>query len=337
MNPIPYIQNLSRKEVGEEAPWLLTPTPADPVTANKAAHNKWKSDPTTDWFFLSGYLGANPQSRVNEANPAVWQRAFIADYDNNISKADAEAMLKGRNVKVKPTLIHPTISGGVRLIWLFEEPVPISEHTQKSWLEELADKLNLKKLLPGLDACWERTGQYYEWRSDWAELRGDPVSSVTLAGWRFEHAKTASIKDAGYAVPFEVVAAEIEKRWPGKWTGEFLEGSRGARFWDPQADNATAAIVRESGMTCFTGDKSFVSWGEILGRGFVEQYRNDRIGGAVEQVYFTSSGAYLFQEGSAWHELRVDAARRRLHLRGLSLVPEKGTPSEVDKAIAVIE
>lgn len=338
MNPLPCLKNLSRVEVFAAAPWTLNPVPADPVTKTKAEHNAWKSKPDTDWFFLSGYVGTNPAGRVNEGNPPIEQHAFIADYDNNISKADVEAMLKGKNLKIRPTLIHPTTSSGVRLIWLFEEPVPLSEHTIKAWVALVAKKLNASKLLPGLDACWEHPAQYYEWRGDWDDLRGNVIRSATLAGWRVECAEKATVLEAGYSLPFEVAAAEVEKRWPGRWVGEFIAGARGCRFWDPSADNGTAAIVRETGMTCFTGDKAFVSWSEVFGASFVDQYRNDRIGSAVEQVYYTPAGSYLMQEGSEWHDLRIEAARRRLRLRGLSLVVEKGEQqSEVDKAITAVE
>ena len=338
MNPLPCIKNLSRAEVFAAAPWNLNPAPPDPVTATKGEHATWKSKPDTDWFFLSGYVGTNPAGRVNEGNPPIEQHAFIADYDNNISPADVETMLKGKNLKVRPTLIHPTTSSGVRLIWLFEEPVPLSEHTLKAWVTMVAKKLNVVKLLPGLDACWEHPGQYYEWRGDWSPLRGNLIGSATLAGWRVECAEKATVLEAGYSLPFEVAAAEVEKRWPGRWVGEFAANARGCRFWDPSASNATAAIVRETGMTCFTGDKAFVSWGEIFGPGFVDQYRNDRIGTAVEQIFYTPAGSYLLQEGSEWHDLRIDAARRRLRLRGLSLSVEKGEQqSEVDKAISAVE
>ena len=39
-------------------------------------------------------------------------------------------------------------------------------------------------------------------------------------------------------------------------------------------------------MQCFTGPKPFVPWGEIFGRKFVEEYRADTVGAAIEGVWF---------------------------------------------------
>ena len=115
-------------------------------------------------------------------------------------------------------------------------------------------------------------------------------------------------------LPMETVAAEVEKRWPGRWKGEFKLGARGMRFWDDSAANDTAAIVRETGMTCFTGDQAFVTWSQIFGRSFVEEFQTSKLGAASQDIYFVGGG-YLFREAGEWHELRIEAARRRLALR----------------------
>lgn len=330
------LTNLSRKQTIDVDPLTLE-AESVPPERSKAEHAKWRSDAATEWVFLSGFEGSGPDQRIDANNPAARQTAFIADYDQNITKEMVVAAVKGKNCRHRPTLVHPTPSNGVRLIWLFETPVGISPHLSAAWLKLLAEQLKVNKLLPGLDPCWENPAQYYEWRPDWTDLRGPAIPAPILEGWRVQLAEKASVKDADVAIPMEVVATEVEKRWPGRWQGEFRLGARGVRFWDDSASNETAAVVRETGMTCYTGDTAFASWSTIFGKAWVEQFQTNRIGNAVQEVYFVGSG-YVFKEGEEWHELRIEAARRRLATRGLSLTPAKGEEqSEVDKVISSVE
>ena len=253
------LANLSRKQTIDVDPLTLE-AESVPPKRSKAEHAKWRSDAATEWVFLSGFEGVGPDQRIDANNPAARQTAFIADYDQNITKEMVAAAVKGKNCRYRPTLVHPTPTNGVRLIWLFETPVGISPHLSAAWLKLLADQLRISKLLPGLDACWENPAQYYEWRPDWVDLRGPVIPASILEGWRVQLAETGNVKDADVAIPMEVVAAEVEKRWPGRWQGEFRLGARGVRFWDNSASNETAAVVRETGMTCYTGDTAFASW-----------------------------------------------------------------------------
>ena len=136
-------------------------------------------------------------------------------------------------------------------------------------------KLKLSKWFGGLDTtCLGNPQQYYEIGTDWKVFQQDaPIPSSMLEFWLYDAAKDIPIVDDTanlYDIPIETVAAEVEKRFGSRWRGPFEIGRRGVRFWDPSADNETAAIVRKDGMQCFTGGKSFVSWREILGNQFVE-------------------------------------------------------------------
>ena len=37
-------------------------------------------------------------------------------------------------------------------------------------------------------------------------------------------------------IPLSIIAEEVQRRFPGRWQGEFTIGARGVRFWDAQAD-----------------------------------------------------------------------------------------------------
>jgi len=330
------LTNLSRKQTIEVDPLTLE-AESLPPERSKAEHAKWRSDAATEWVFISGFEGVGADQRIDANNPAARQLAFIADYDQNITKDMVATAIKGKRCRYQPSLAHPTPSGGVRLIWLFEKPAGVSPHLMAEWLKLLANQLNITKLLPGIDPCWENASQYYEWRPDWIDLRGPVLSAATLEGWRVQLAEKGNVQGADVVIPVEEVAAEMEKRWPGRWQGEFKLGARGVRFWDDSASNETAAVVRETGMTCYTGDTAFAPWRVIFGSAWVEQFQTNRIGNAAQEVYFVGSG-YVFKEGDDWHELRIEAARRRLALRGLSLTPAKGEElSEVDKVISSVE
>jgi len=332
------LPNLCSSQVLEVDPLALE-AESLPPDMTKTDLAKWRANPETQWVFLSGFEGVGPDQRVDANNPAATQNAFIADYDQNISKEMVADMLRGNQVRFKPTLVCPTPGRGVRLIWMFEPPATgVSPHLMDEWLKLLAKQLAIARLLPGLDPCWENPSQYYDWRPDWPEFRGPQIGRSTIEGWRVKLAEQAKgLLSADVALPMEAVAAEVERRWPGRWCGEFKLGARGCRFWDGSASNETASVVRETGMTCYTGSQAFVSWSQIFGKDWVNQFQNNRVGEASQDVYFIGSG-YLFKEGSEWHELRIEAARRRLSLRGLSLVPGKGEQmSEVDKVISSVE
>ena len=134
--------------------------------------------------------------------------------------------------------------------------------------------------------------------------------------------------------------AEVEKRFPGRWSGDFKEGARGVRFWDPTADNPTAAIVRTTGMTAFTGDRGFMSWSDIFGRQFVTQYQEDRIGRAAADMYCDSEkNYYRLLPSRDWDLCGVEVTRRHLKAAyGLSDSVRRGEVlSEVDQLLHHLE
>jgi hypothetical protein len=324
------ITNLTKSATFKIDPW-------DWTGKEPATKDDWNL-PETSYCFYSGYEGLIPGQRISDANPVEVMSWIIADYDQNIS---AEMVAKAvSKAPLKPAFSHATKSGGVRLLWRLAEPVRTSNtKLHESLMVLVAKKLNLKRLLPGWDEpAWKNAGQYYAVGTNWIKYDNGTVGQTSLVAWMMEAGNKVNWrKGGGVAVPIEVLSAEIEKRWPGRWGGEWSYGARGKRFWDATADNNSAAVLRETGMQCFTGSKSFVTWAEILGPQFVKQYEEDRIGQAIGNVYFDGK-AYWRQDGrNVWRQFDRTNLSAQLRVDGLSSMIDKGeTASEVDRALTHI-
>jgi len=260
---LPCLRNLAQTDTHEACPWEYSPNAFS--TTNPNAYKTWRKQPNTEHLFYSGFVGQAPTIRVSENNPPLEIRALVADYDAAVSDEDLQSGIERAEKYYTPSIVHRTpLSGGVRLIWLLERPLLLPNYdVAKRFLKVAAKYLHAKALLPGLDEqAFENANLYYDVGHTWMEVGGAPIPWVEACGWLVKVSEKA--KWTGDAIPMEVLAAEVQDRFPGRWQGEFSEGARGCRFWDPTADNPTAAIVRPTGMQCFTGLDPFVPWSSIF-------------------------------------------------------------------------
>ena len=326
------IKNLSSCHTTECEPWNTTTQAPQKTQWNK---------PDVDHCFYSGLEGLIAASRIDSKNnPAVFLHWLVADYDGEINQNMRDTVLE-RCVDFKPQYICRTFSGGARLLWKLEEPFPLHKNDLTAkLLKHIRKKLKLSKTLVGLDtAAFEDPAKYYEAGTDWVHLSDDVIPAPFMMQWAIESTHNYAWKKLGPSIPMELIAEEVEKQYPGQWQGEFEVGVRGVRFWDSSADNMTAAVIRESGMQCFTGGQAFVPWSAILGGKFVRQFQADQIGGAVSEVYFDGREYWTQLANGQWQASnKSDLA---LHLkveRGLSaIVPRGSTFSEVDQALHRIQ
>ena len=326
------IKNLSSCHTTECEPWNTTTQAPQKTQWNK---------PDVDHCFYSGLEGLIAASRIDSKNnPAVFLHWLVADYDGEINQNMRDTVLE-RCVDFKPQYICRTFSGGARLLWKLEEPFPLHKNDLTAkLLKHIRKKLKLSKTLVGLDtAAFEDPAKYYEAGTDWVHLSDDVIPAPFMMQWAIESTHNYAWKKLGPSIPMELIAEEVEKQYPGQWQGEFEVGVRGVRFWDSSADNETAAVIRESGMQCFTGGQAFVPWSAILGGKFVRQFQADQIGGAVSEVYFDGREYWTQLANGQWQASnKSDLA---LHLkveRGLSaVVPRGSTFSEVDQALHRIQ
>jgi len=326
------IPNLSSSRTKNCTPWN-TATSAPPKT-------DW-NNPTVDHCFYSGLEGLIQSARIDSKNnPAVFLHWFVADYDGQIDQHMRDTVID-RCCDFKPQYLCRTFSGGARLLWKLETPFPLHRNDLTAkFMRHVKKKLKLSKILVGLDAeAFEDPCKYYEAGTDWVHLSGDVIPSAFIMQWAIESTHNYAWNKLGDPIPIDRVATEVEKQYPGRWHGEFAVGVRGFRFWDSSADNQTAAVIRESGMQCFTGSQAFVPWSAILGRQFVAQFEADRVGGAVAEVYFDGREYWTSLPNKQWQAYnKSDIA---LHLkveRGLSAaVPRGSSYSEVDQALHRIQ
>jgi len=332
------LPNLSDKTVSEQEPWNGT-VRHKPNLKSKPEYRAWSIDPNTRWFFLSGMVGADRYTRVSASNPPVELRAFIADYDMRLTEQDMEKIAgKLLKARFRPSVSHRTFSGGLRLYFLLEEPISVDQQIARPMLEKAMKELGLSRLAPGFDkeAFLQPEHYFAYWPDDAAVALHNRIGTNTITAWKADCLHKADYRDEGIKIPLDVIADKVQEQFPGRWKGAFELGARGVRFWDPSADNDTAAVVCENGMKCFTGPYPFVSWGAIFGKDFVSEIAGNRFADAVRDFY--SDGVnYWGKVAGGW--ARIGHPQMHLILRGKGLATEvpKGEPmSELDRALEFI-
>ncbi|VGO16637.1 hypothetical protein PDESU_05228 [Pontiella desulfatans] len=325
------IPNLASSLTKECSPWNIS-TKAPPKA-------RW-NNPSVEHTFYSGYEGLVAGARIDSKNnPAVMLHWIVADYDGNIDQHMRGSVLE-RCPDFRPQYICRTFSGGARLLWKLESPLPLhNNELSKKLMRYIRKKLRLSKLLVGLDAeALEDPCKYYEAGTDWEKLSDDEIPSAFMMQWAIESTHNYAWPKLGPVIPMDVLEEEVHRQYPGRWKGLFDFGARSTRFWDPDADNETAAIVRESGMQCFTGGQAFVPWASILGRKFVKQFVADRIGGSIAYIYFDGRECWMQLPDGNWESYcKSDMAMILKVDRGLRGSPARGENySEVEQALTRI-
>lgn len=336
-----YIKNHSASALHRADLASLPTLSTRPPFASKDEFAKWCHDSSTEHVF---YVLAEPEHaamRSSGQNPIKFLHGLVADYDG-LPEAITAALPKLKFAAGKaPTWVTTTFSGKARLIWAFERPVPVfTPEVMSKFKSILAKELKVKSLLPGLDeGAWDNPHTPFELGSDWRQPFGDTrlASTIVMAALH-EASDKAKFVAAGPEIPFEAVAAEVERRWPGRWTGPFVEGARGVRFWDARADNATGCTLRQHGVQAWTGESRFIGWPELLGAEFVSQYRANRIGGAIDGVYYDGQDYWMRDQEDLWRGYSGQQIARRLGvLHGLSNEGRRGAQSEIAQAITTVE
>jgi hypothetical protein len=336
---LPCVQNLVSQDVefGDPSDFV----PKVPKFKTKAVYKQWLTQPSSEHLLYCGYVGIIPTLRLHkEANTVHSIIALVADYDAQISERDLEDMLE-RAGDMSPNWVHKTPSGGARLVWLLDRPVLVpSPAVLMKTLKTAAKGLNLKGLLPGFDFenAFLNPTIYYDVGMEWMEIEGAaPLSAQTVEGWLLASCK--SVKWHGDEIPLDEVEKRVNEQFPGRWSGPFTEGTRGPRFWDPLADNPTAAIIRPTGMQCFTGSAGFMPWSKIFGPAFVEQFTASRLSEIIEGVWYDGK-SYWYQSADEKWEARAEKEMGRwLKVeQDLSADKEKNaTFSEVEHALHMID
>lgn len=335
------IPNLVSAQVSPVAePWKFRPAIPEDILADKEKYVAWKSLPTTKHCNLSAVEGLTPGLRVNRQNPPTALHGFIADYDTKISDDMVRTVNSRTKSEFLPNWISRTYSGGLRAVWLFESAVPLSHPELSATFLKLARKaINPRALFPGFeDEAWGDLTKYYDVGWDWQALCSDVIPKNVLCQWQYEAGnKVFQSKTTLKAIPLEQVEAEINRQFPGVMKGVPLnEGNHCRRFWDPTADNDRACVIRSNGLQCFTGDKAFMSWGDILGPAFVRRFESDRTGAILSDTWYDGMGYWRpSPTGAGWIDVNKEDFKLVLRVQyGLSgrADPREGS-SEIDRVM----
>ena len=336
-----FIPNLTAQVAEPCEPW--TADINRPSFPSKEAFRAWCMDPQTQHAFISAFEGRAANLRVSEANPPARMAGLVLDYDAIPPGAPEVMVLNNAPSDLRPAWVSRTFSGHVRLLYRFEEPVPVfTPELAKEFLKRLQRELKLKKLLPGFEPeALLELHKYYEIGTDWLPV-GDGSSVIPkslLTAWLADAGRKHKWADEGPVVPIDVVREEAAKRfgndrWPGGWD-KFDLGARGPRFWDESASDQTSAIIRESGVQYFSDGGGFITWEGIFGPEFMRKWRDDRRGNAIQNFWYDGRQYWRKLASGRWVATsRQDAA---LDLMVDKRLASAGKPSEVDMALYDIQ
>lgn len=323
-----------------EKPWESGLKLPEGLDVNKSDRSKWQIRLTTQHAFISGFEGMTAQMRVSYENHNIPHRmhALITDYDAHVTEARLAEMLVDPPCEFMPAWAIITGSGNLRLVWMFERSIMLAHKDLIiQFLLMLQKKLDLKSWHGALDEkAMADPSQYYEIGFKWIPMKaGAFVPQSYLELWMLNASKKVKLDDDEkdvYQIPMERIAEEVAQRYPdNKWSGPFEEGRRGIRFWDPNADNDTGAVILKSGMMAFSGEQAFMSWRKLLGDAFVSQFKADKVGKIRENVVFDSEDFWILM-GDEWVSKGRADFTQKLRVLGFSDKGVRGaTCTEIDE------
>jgi hypothetical protein len=272
------IRNERDKETRIVQPWLFEPKVPAGLIGNKAAYLEWRNRKDTEHLLYSASVGGHATSaRVSKDNPLSMICGLIADYDCEATPERIESTLANWNGDYLANWLHRTFSGGVRLVFLFEKFVGMDDKEfQRKFLQIARHKLSADSHFAALDeSAWNNLTKYYDVGSEWQRVSESPIQSSHVEAWMMKANAKMRWKSEDTLIPFEDVAAEIQRQYPGQMQLDrrgFEQGARCNAFWEGR-QNPTAAIIQERGIVAFSSHKLFHTWRDILGNKFVDSRR----------------------------------------------------------------
>lgn len=292
-NHLPCLPNLGSQDITWREPWTVPEVPRMQFPT-KDSYKAYITHPKSESCLFSGVSGLNPHQRVSRHNPATRLHAVVADFDTILDESKRLKMLE--RLTIKPNFISRSYSGGTHAIWILEESLPLlpDSNAQRALLQVISKELKLTRAFGAIDEnAFYNLSQLYNVGWEWQAGGGTPIAASRTILWLEAAMKKARSSEGEFSIPLERISAEIGKRFPNRWHGEFTLGARGCRFWDAQADCHTAAIVTENGMVCFTGTHPWRSWKDIFGEEFIKEFQQNTLGKALHDCYFINNKFYV--------------------------------------------
>lgn len=309
-----------------------------PSFSTKAEYRAWCAEASTDHCFYSMAEGDSPNGRISEDNPINKLYGFVADFDAPVDWSNIDNIIKIRcDGGHMPTWRTRTQSGYIRLIWEFESVLPIAPALADSFMKRLSDGLKASMLLAGFDKTSLKSSQYFELGEDWTRI-GDSIPISFVRTVLLKAANDTAIRTEDTSIPLDEVAAEVARRFPNRWKGDFVVGARGPLFWIDDGIDRDGCQVREDGVICYSdrAGTGFRSWASILSRQFVAKHEEKKLSSLLDQYWFNGKAYYKLLNGGP---VIIPKEQLVLELRKAGFCPKlkkNQTISEVEQAVLTI-
>lgn len=313
-----------------------------PAGMSKERYNEWCREPLTRSHFISAWEGLSPTGRVAGTNPARKLHGIVADYDNPNAISKIQAL--STSTKHLPTWVISSFTPGkCRLIWPFEDEVLVTNpDITDAFLQELDKRIKISDALPGFDKASWKESQYFEMGTNWQQINGaTPIPSALLSECMLNGGLKAKIEVGDVDIPLDILEAEINKRWPGRWSGPFQEGAVGPLFWIDPFINHRSAVVRANGMVCYSdrAPSNFMPWRAIFGDKFVEKYETERVARFADMFYFDGNNYWTdYCSPGYWKCFNRTDAQLHLKIANCSpKIPKGRQSSEIEDVLVHIQ
>lgn len=342
MHKYKYLKNLTSSKVytcNSLKDLKVTPKKFD----DKKLRSLWSNHPETDYAYYSLAEGTIASLRITGDNKVTAMYGFVVEYDNikiDCWKTTVKQILAkcGAN---KPTLITRTPSGGVRLVFEFEEQLLIDAQLYSAFIKKLVARFKLKRLLAGFDDSCTRATQYY-YLGDILEDTGKKIPKALYTNLLLKTSlENPPQAPSALSIPLEVIEEEVRSnpKYKNRWTSTFEVGSRGPLYWIDDGRETEGCMVVEDGMICYSdrAPKSFLSWKEIFGQAFVEKYENRKLDNLLKQYWFSGKAFYGLINDVP---VMIDKDQLKLELRQAGYNPVKRPRerlSELESSILLIQ
>lgn len=339
--PLFVTDNVSKLEINLGIPWEFLPDPdlAGKLTSlSKTQRRELLKKPSTHWSVYSTIGGEVRNQIIGKDNPPAVVHGIAIDYDRKHTPEEMEDLIKSELPEnLWPSYIEISLSGNSRLFWGFSHPVVTPGMVYCNlFLSKMHEKLHAKDLLRGYDNASLKPTERWTNGGTWYEFTGAPLDQKYVTGVSLEVSSSKDFNSAS-ELPLNIIAAEVERRWPGRWKGPFEINQTGVRFWDSEADNPTGCQIKTDGMMVFTRP-GFLSWGDILGYQWMEEQCITNLANVASDVFSDAKNYYVKIGGNRW--ITEDSTRLSRHFKshGVSGVIRKGqTASDLDKVMHHIE
>ena len=332
-----YLQNLKSKKAKPSDDIFSVVGSNKPNFKSKAEFREWCSDTNTTHVFYSMCEGDNPNVRISSDNPVNKVSGIVADYDAPVDWDIVDKLIKAQCKELAPTWRSKTQSGYIRLVWEFETTLPIAADLYDAFIKKLGQHIGVDRVFAGFDAASYRPNQYFELGTEWKKT-GEPIKKEVYTTCLLKAVNQNPPQAAGTTVPIDVVAKEVEERFPNRWQGDFMVGARGPLFWIDDDIDRDGCEVIEEGVICYSdrAGTGFVTWKDIFGKKFVEEYETRKMGQLLDLYWFNGKNYYTLNNGST-QQLPKDQLCLELRQAGFSPRPRRGQPlSEMESALLTI-